>query len=176
MPLRDDEMRDLLMVKAHAATHVLSVEDMKATMRGEKRPLGYDPAFVVTLPRLGLRMVFSEEMQPVLGRCRHASISWTCLGVEKSREEVEQEAKKDIPEVFAVLGFDRAREVLDWDEPGVAGGLVHHMLQPVEPFIVCPKCARPTFNPVDIANEHCPACGSHGAMKGGSADEDDQES
>lgn len=68
--LGPEERRKIQGLIAWAKENPVSAERLK----GKKRPIGDDPRFALSLP-LGYRCVFSFEEQPLVGLCRHLSVS-----------------------------------------------------------------------------------------------------
>lgn len=59
---------------AYAREHPVSVADLRRMKAGDLPAVGAHPQFAIEIP-MGFRVVYSHEMQPVLGHCRHLSIS-----------------------------------------------------------------------------------------------------
>jgi hypothetical protein len=72
--LTDEVRSDVARLIQHAKANPLSLAAMRSIMAKTRTPIGDDSDFAITIP-LVYRCVYSHEMQPVMGRCRHLSIS-----------------------------------------------------------------------------------------------------
>lgn len=76
----------------HAMANPLSLAALRSCMAGTRSPIGDDPEHRLEIP-MGYRVVYSHELQPTMGRCRHLSVSVDAKNRGPGLEAVNEIAK-----------------------------------------------------------------------------------
>lgn len=123
---------DIARVVAYAQARPLSLEELKQTVAGKRKPPGDEPGFTCVLP-VGYRCVYSEEMQPGHGLSRHLSISVLGDGEAPNEAAVGMIAREfGFRGKLDRMGQDEIGAI--WTEPIEEGKVAVNIVQRKEPL------------------------------------------